>query len=47
MRFMMKPSSSRFITIGAWPIETRRARVRSTTSGDVHGAGTTSAAGMR
>ena len=47
MRFMMKPSSSRFIMIGAWPEATRKARTRSTTSGDVHGAGTTSAAGMR
>ena len=34
MRFMMKPSSSRFITIGAWPAATRKLRARSTVSGD-------------
>ena len=43
----MKPSSSRFMTIGAWPAAIRKARVRSTTSGSVQGAGTISAAGIR
>ena len=47
MRFMTKPSSSRFMTIGAWPAATRKARVRATVSGVVQGAGTTSAAGIR
>jgi hypothetical protein len=47
MRFMMKPSSSRFMMIGACPQETSKSRVRPTTSRSVHGAGTTSAAGTR
>ena len=46
-RFMTKPSISRFITIGAWPAATISRRVRSTTAGSVHGAGTISTAGTR
>jgi len=44
---MTKPSISRFITIGACPIERINDAVRSTTAASVHGAGTISTAGMR
>ena len=40
MRFITNPSSSRRMTIGAWPTDSRSARVRSTVSAAVHGAGT-------
>jgi hypothetical protein len=34
------------MTMGAWPAVFKKSAVRRTVSADVHGAGTTSAAGM-
>ena len=46
-RFMTKPSISRCMTIGDWPRSRITASARTMASGEVHGAGTSSIAGIK